>query len=65
VIAQQLGMHILPVAQYFDPRDGFKLKVLKPFVPQAETKEEFEKIAEGNRSDMLRWFDQRQHAVAA
>jgi hypothetical protein len=65
VIAQQLGMHILPVAQYFDPRDGFKLKVLKPFVPQAASKEEFENIAEENRSDMLRWFNERQRAVAA
>jgi hypothetical protein len=65
VIAQQLGIHIVPVAQYFDPHDGFRLKVLKPFVPHAESKEEFEDLAEQNRAEMQEWFDRQQQSVAA
>lgn len=60
VIAGALGIHVVPVAQYFDPKNGFVLKVLKPFVPPTAGKEELEKIAENNRSEMQQWFNEKQ-----
>ncbi len=62
VIATKLGLHLIPVAQYFDAKDGFQLKVHRPFVPTVSTKEELEEIASANRSEMQAWFDQRKNS---
>lgn len=57
VIAAELGIHIVPVVQYFDPNEGFHLKVLQPYIPLHGEKAEYEAIAEKDRVLMQKWLD--------
>lgn len=57
VIAAQLGIPVISVAQYFDPVHGFRLKVFEPFIPTPGDKEVFEKIATEDRARMQAWLD--------
>lgn len=59
VIAAQLGLHVVTVGQYFDPKEGFRLKVFEPFVPELAEKAEFESMAERDRARMQAWLDQK------
>ena len=57
VIAAELGMYIVPVAQYFNPQEGYELKVLQPFIPERGDKEKYQQYADTNRSEMQIWLD--------
>lgn len=59
VIAAELGIYIVPVAQYFDPKEGYDLKIMRPFIPEKGDKELFKLYAEQNRNEMQTWLDQR------
>lgn len=62
VVAAELGVHILPIAQYFDPQKGYQLKVFEPFIPEKGTKESFAAYAEKNRAEIQTWFDAKTSA---
>lgn len=60
VIAGALDVHVIPVAQYFDPKEGFRLKVFQPIVPPHRApKEEYEGIAQKDRDEMQTWLNQK------
>ena len=59
VVAANLGIHVVPVAQYFDKDEGFQLKLLNPFIPAVSDKRGYERIAEGNRIEMQDWLNER------
>ncbi|HLC81521.1 MAG TPA: hypothetical protein VJH68_02595 [Candidatus Nanoarchaeia archaeon] len=62
VIAANLGLPILPVAQYFDRCKGFQLKVFEPFVPPITDREGYRWYADANQAQMQAWLDQRKDA---
>ncbi len=57
VIASKLGLHIVPVAQYFDPNKGLQLKVFQPYIPPVTDKVGYESLSEKDRNRMQKWFD--------
>jgi hypothetical protein len=59
VVAAELGIHVIPVAQYFDKDGGMQLRVFEPFIPAKGDKESFEMMAEHDRNAMQEWFDER------
>lgn len=59
VIAKNLGMHVVPVVQFFDKEEGFQLRVFEPIIPLADDKEGFERIAASQREQMQEWLDQK------
>lgn len=59
VIAAELGIHVIPVAQYFNPEKGYELKVMEPFIPEKSGKEDYRKYAEKNRSEMQDWLNKK------
>lgn len=59
VIAAELGIHVIPVAQYFNPEKGYELKVMGPFIPEKSGKENYRKYAEKNRSEMQDWLNKK------
>ena len=59
VVAANLGIHVVPVAQYFDKDEGFQLKLLNPFIPAVSDKGGYERIAEENRIEMQDWLNER------
>ncbi len=67
-IAGELGMPILPVAQYYNPNGGFELGVFEPIMPQKPTgnhsidKERFGKVAELTQGKMQEWLNKRQNS---
>jgi|GEM_PF-1857804 len=61
VIAKDLGLTILPVAQYFNPKSGFELKIFKPIKLDSDaTEDDLHKISEQNHNDELVWLKQRE-----
>lgn len=64
VIASQLGIPVLPVAQHFDVnRGGFDLGVLSPIDVKPNMPEEYyDEVASSARSEMQGWLDQRKVA---
>lgn len=59
VIAAQLGIRIVPVAQFFDPEHGFQLKVFEPFVPTTTDRAGYEAYAKRDQDSMQQWFDKK------
>lgn len=59
VVAAELCMHVVPVAQFFNPQGGYELKIMRPFIPEKGGKEIYKNYAEENRKDMQKWLDQR------
>ncbi len=57
VIAAELGMYIVPVAQYFNPEEGYELKVIQPFIPEKGEKEVYQQHADQNRGEIQAWLD--------
>lgn len=63
VIAAQLGIRVIPVAQYFNPKHGLQLKVFPSRVPdESAEKETIRAQAELDRKNMQEWLDERQAA---
>ena len=60
VVAANLNIHIIPVAQYFDKEEGYQLKVLEPLIPEVTDKEGYQKIADGHRAEMQDWLNECQ-----
>lgn len=57
-IASELGVTILPVAQYFDPEKGFELRVFEPFTPSPGiAREKASELADKTRKQMQAWLD--------
>lgn len=69
-IAQELGIPVIPVCQYFNPESGFEVGILDPVdfkdIPQSDDKdlrrEYFSSKAEDVRKQMQSWLDQRQQS---
>ncbi|HEY9584952.1 MAG TPA: hypothetical protein VJI33_05365 [Candidatus Paceibacterota bacterium] len=59
VIAAHLNTRIIPVAQYFDPKEGLQLKVFPSYIPKSTDKAANEELAERDRLAMQDWFDKR------
>ncbi|HSX27226.1 MAG TPA: hypothetical protein VLG25_00410 [Patescibacteria group bacterium] len=56
VIAAELGLPMLAVAQYFDPLIGMRLKVFEPFYPQTGTREAYQQLANGTQAEIQAWL---------
>lgn len=59
VVAAKLGIHIVPVAQYFDKDDGMQLRVFEPFIPLEGSRESYEPFAAKNRADLQMWLNEK------
>lgn len=60
VIAAQLGVPIVPVAQYFNPDSGFELAVFPPIrLAKNTTKEQFAQVASETQQQMQKWLNTR------
>lgn len=57
VLAAELGLPVVSVAQYFDPESGFKLKVFPPLVPEKSDKAGYEAVARSQQLQMQQWLD--------
>ena len=57
VIAAELNMYIIPVIQYFNPKKGYELKVLKPFIPEKGDRQKYSSYANQHREEMQNWLD--------
>jgi len=69
VIAGDLGIPIIPIAQHFDPKEGFKLRVfeprdLKPSTGDNDSREYFHIQASEMRTEMQGWLDSQQASVS-
>lgn len=64
VIAAELGMTIIPIAQYFDPKQGMRLKVFKPFVPTPGSRESYQAMAEENHAQIQDWLKLKEQSQA-
>lgn len=61
VIAAQLGMTVLPVAQYFDPHQGMRLRVFEPLsLPPNTDREHYQQLAHQHQAEMQQWLNTRQ-----
>jgi len=59
VIAKDLGLTILPAAQYFNPDSGFEVGVFKPIHPVKNTSnEQLAKMADATQSKIQAWLNQ-------
>jgi hypothetical protein len=59
-IAERLGVPIVPVAQYFNPEQGFELGILEPFTPVHDgSNEYFTQVADRTRQGMQEWINAR------
>ncbi len=61
VIASKLGVHVVPVAQYFDPEKGLRLRVFRPYIPFITEKETFEDQAKKDKDQMQEWLNEQQN----
>lgn len=57
LIASRLGIPIVPAAQYFDPNQGFRIKVFPPFIPKMTDKAGYEAYAKADHDAMQEWLD--------
>ncbi len=58
VVASELGIRIVPVAQYFDKDKGMQLCVFDPVVPpQGASKDVYEHLAKNDQEKMQAWLD--------
>ncbi|HSW37525.1 MAG TPA: hypothetical protein VLG37_04135 [Candidatus Saccharimonadales bacterium] len=62
VIAAELRLPILAVAQYFDPLIGMRLKVFEPFYPQPGTIEDYKRLASETQAEIQDWLKQKEQA---
>ncbi len=72
-IAEELGIQVLPVCQYFNPKSGFEVGILPPlnFVNPPEAKVEnkdarieyFDNIAQQTREKMQSWLNTRKAGI--
>lgn len=60
VVAAELGLYVIPVAQYFDPVQGYRLKVFEPVIPTPGTKESYNALANTHHREMQSWLDSLQ-----
>lgn len=56
VVAAELGMTVLPVAQFFDPQQGMRLKVFPPINVGAASREEYHDLANQTQTEMQGWL---------
>ncbi len=62
VIAAQLGIHVVPVAQYYDPERGFRLKVFEPYIVKEGDKASYELKAREDQEAIQSWLNQMRNA---
>lgn len=62
VIAAELGIPTLIVAQYFDPHQGMRLKVFEPLYPQPGSKEDYQRLATDTQTEIQAWLKQKEPA---
>lgn len=61
VIARELGLTILPVAQYFNPESGLELRVFWPVkLPTNANNDDLEKAANQNWQEELAWVKSKE-----
>jgi hypothetical protein len=56
VVAAELGMTVLPVAQFFDPHEGMRLKVFPPMNVATTTREQYHDLASQTQAEMQGWL---------
>lgn len=59
VVAANLRIHVVHVAQYFDKDDGFQLKVFEPFIPEIGDKSYYDQIASKGKDEMQKWLNKK------
>lgn len=65
VIAAELGIPVVPVAQYFNPLTGMELEVFKPAYPQIGTQEDYQQLANDTRAQIQAWVKQKEFVQGA
>lgn len=60
VIAAELGIPIVHVAQYFDPHEGMRLKVFEPMQLQPTDREGYQAVASRAQADMQAWLSAKE-----
>jgi len=62
VIAAELGARVIPVAQYFDPKEGLQLKVFPSYIPESSDKAAIAALADRDQRQMQEWLNERQNS---
>ncbi len=57
VIAAELGVRVIPVAQYFDPKQGLQLKVFPSYIPKQNEDAGYKVYAKRDQEEMQKWLD--------
>ncbi len=60
VIAAELKTRVIPVAQYFDPHQGLRLRVFPSYVPKLSDRETVQQLAEQDRAAIQEWLNECQ-----
>jgi hypothetical protein len=60
VIAADLKTRVVPIAQYFDPRKGMRLKVFPSYIiPESTVRNVVQRYADKDRGDMQKWLNKK------
>jgi hypothetical protein len=62
VIAANLGIPVLHVAQYFDPHEGMRLKVFEPMDIQPTDREGYQELAAHAQAEMQAWLSGKEQS---
>lgn len=62
VIAGQLGVRVIPVAQCFDPQKGLRLKVFPSYIPESTERDAVQTLADRDQRQMQEWLNERKSA---
>lgn len=65
VVASQLDIPVVPVAQFFNPHQGMQLKVFEPFHPGTASREEYQVMVDTMRDEMQEWLTAQEQAHPA
>ncbi len=65
VIAAELGIPVIHVAQFFHPKDGMRLKVFKPEYPKPTDREGYQTLARSAQAAMQEWLSKEEAAERA
>lgn len=66
VVAAGVDMSVVTVAQFFDPRQGMRLKVFEPLtIPPTTTREHYHELAAEAQQEMQAWLTYKEQTVAA
>ncbi len=65
VVSANIGMIVLPVAQYFNTKEGFKLRVFKPHIlPKNTDSQTFQAYARDDQKNIQKWLNEQKYKDA-